>query len=680
MKSGLARLAWAIALSSALPAVAAAAPTPESFVSGMQNPESVCYGFQGKLFVTEIGEAGKDGDGKVSVIEDGKAKTFATGLDDPKGIVFFRDALYTTDKTRIVKIDGQGKTSTYKGPEGFPVPPLFLNDIAADNGHGIILVTDSGDRKGKGGALFRIDVRLDKVEAVADTTTIPELRIPNGVAFDGESHAVLADMDQGVLYRVRMTDKKAWKIAEGMDGADGLVWDHFGRLFITSWRTGKVFAIPRPEEKPILIGEGLKAAADSCLDRDGKTLLIPDMKSGTLTRFSTTIQGWEVNDTPLAVEVKPAFPGLKWTGWDDGSESGKVVPLRPIFLTHAGDGSNQIIVPTQHGVIHSFDNDDAAKETKVFADLTDRVRYSDKQNEEGFLGLAFHPKFKQNGEFFIFYTDKKANLVNIVSRMKTKKGDLTTADPASEEELIRFEKPYWNHDGGTIAFGPDGYLYITHGDGGAGGDPQKNGQNKKTLLGKVLRIDVDRKADGKNYAIPKDNPFVGEEGTAPEVWAYGLRNIWRMAFDRKTGELWAGEVGQNVFEEINILKSGGNYGWSVREALHPFGNQGVDVTPGLIDPIWEYHHDIGRSITGGVVYRGEAIPELQGAYLYADYVSNRMWALRYDAKAGRVVENRPIRCEGIGIMSFGEDEKGEVYVMGASPIGRGIYRLTKGAK
>jgi len=674
MKTLLPGMALAFSLSCAAAPVAAA-EIPQPFVTGMQNPESVCYGFQGKLFVTEIGEAGKDGDGKVSVIEDGKAKTFATGFDDPKGIVFFRDALYTTDKTRIVKVDAQGKTTVYKGPDAFPVTPLFLNDIAADQGHGIILVTDSGDRKGKGGALFRIDVRLDKVEVVADTTTIPGLRIPNGVAFDGESHCILADMDQGALYRVRMTDKKAAKFAEGMDGADGLVWDHFGRLFITSWRTGKTFAIPRPGVKPILIGEGLKAAADCCLDRNGHDLLIPDMKSGTLTRLSTKIEGWEVNDSPLAVEVKPAFPDLKWTGWDDGSESGKVVPLRPILLTHPGDGSKRIVVPTQHGVIHTFDSDDAAKETKVFADLTDRVRYSDKQNEEGFLGLAFHPKFKQNGEFFIFYTDKKANLVNIVSRMKVKKDDPSVADPASEEELIRFEKPFWNHDGGTIAFGPDGYLYVTHGDGGAGGDPHKNGQNLKTLLGKVLRIDVDKPAGGKKYGIPADNPFVKTAEAAPEIWAYGLRNIWRMAFDRKTGELWAGEVGQNVFEEINVLTWGGNYGWSVREALHPFGNQGVDVSPELIDPVWEYHHDIGKSITGGVVYRGEAIPELQGAYLYADYVSNRMWALRYDREKGRVVENRPISCPGIGIMSFGEDDKGEVYVMGVSPTGKGIYRL-----
>lgn len=656
--------------------VASAAETPSSFVTGMQNPESVCYGPRGLLYVTEIGEAGKNGDGKVSVIEDGKAKAFATGLDDPKGIVFFRDALYVTDVTRVVKVTPDGKTSVFLAPEAFPTPPLFLNDIAADNGNGILLITDSGDRKGKGGAVFRVDVRLNQVTAVVDTTTIPELNMPNGVTFEGGAYCVVVDMNQGALYRVRMHDKKAWKIAEGMDGADGLVWDMFGRLFITSWKTGKTFAIPRPGKEPILIGEGLKAAADCCLDSTGRTLLIPDMKSGTLTRLSTTIPGWEVDETPLDVKVQPAFGSLKWTGWDDGSESGKVVPLRPILLTHFGDGSNRIVVPTQHGVIHSFDNSDAAGETKILLDITDRVRYSDKQNEEGFLGLAFHPRFKENGELFVFYTDKKADLTNIVSRFRLKKGT-QTVDPASEEELLRFEKPFWNHDGGTIAFGPDGYLYITHGDGGSGGDPKRNGQNLKTLLGKVLRIDVDKPAAGRKYGIPKDNPFATRADASPEIWAYGLRNIWRMAFDRQTGELWAGEVGQNTFEEVNIITAGGNYGWSVREALHPHGQEGVEASAEMIEPLWEYHHDIGKSITGGVVYRGKAIPELQGAYLYADYVTNRLWALRYDKAKGRVVANQPIECPNIGIMSFGEDQDGEVYVMGVSPTAKGIYRLTK---
>jgi glucose/arabinose dehydrogenase len=374
---------------------------------------------------------------------------------------------------------------------------------------------------------------------------------------------------------------------------------------------------------------------------------------------------------PLATAV--AFPNLRWAGWKGEDDRGRVVPLRPLVLTHAGDGSNRVFVATQHGVIHVFPNDPKAERTQVFLDIQGRVSYDDNQNEEGFLGLAFHPRYKENGEFFAFYTRRQPKLTNVLSRFRVRKDDPNRADPASEEELLRISKPFWNHDGGTLCFGPDGYLYVAVGDGGAANDPFNHGQDLGKLFGKVLRLDVDHKDKGQAYAVPKDNPFVGRPGARPEVWAYGLRNVWRMAFDRKTGKLWASDVGQDLYEEIDLLVAGGNYGWNVREGLHPFGARGSGPRKGLVEPIWEYHHDVGKSLTGGVVYRGRRLPELEGAYLYADYVTAKIWALRYDEAKGRVVANRRVRDPNVPVLSFGEDEAGEVYFLTYTPTGKGIY-------
>jgi glucose/arabinose dehydrogenase len=379
----------------------------------------------------------------------------------------------------------------------------------------------------------------------------------------------------------------------------------------------------------------------------------------------------------MPLQTAVAFPDLKWEGWKGETDSGKMIPQRPIVLTHAGDGSNRVFVATEHGVIHVFPNDQKATKAPIFLDIQDRVSYNDNQNEEGFLGLAFHPKYKDNGEFFVYYTTKKAKLTNVLSRFRVRKDDPNKADPASEEEIMRFTKPFWNHDGGTLCFGPDGYLYLTHGDGGAGGDPYDNGQNLKTLLGKIHRINVDHKDPGKNYAVPKDNPFVGNPNAKPEIWAYGLRNVWRMAFDRETHKLWAADVGQNLYEEIDIIEKGGNYGWNRREGLHPFGPKGTGPKPEFIDPIWEYHHDVGKSIIGGHVYRGPRLPELTGHYIYGDYVTGRIWALRYDETKKRVVANRPIKDKSLPMFSFGEDEKGEVYMLTPTLTGQGIFWFGK---
>ncbi|HYV37157.1 MAG TPA: PQQ-dependent sugar dehydrogenase, partial [Gemmataceae bacterium] len=387
-------------------------------------------------------------------------------------------------------------------------------------------------------------------------------------------------------------------------------------------------------------------------------------------------------------ETVVAFPNLNFTGYKANAAGGKKGGIRPIVLTHAGDGSNRVFVALQQGIIHVFPNDQKATETKVFLDIQKKVFFNIAQNEEGFLGLAFHPKYKTNGEFFAFYTINRAKgqkNTNIVSRFRVSKDDPDKADPTFEEEVIRFEHKNFNHDGGTICFGPDGYLYITTGDGGAADDPDKNGQNLNTLLAKVLRIDVDHKEGGKNYAIPKDNPFVGRKDARPEVWAYGLRNLWRMAFDRKTGVLWAGEVGQNQFEEINIIVKGGNYGWSIREGYHPFGAKGVGPRPDIVEPIWEFHHSVGLCIIGGNVYRGPRLPELDGAYIYSDFQNGKLWALWYDEKAKRVTANRQIRTpitNGLPpeILSFGEDEVGDIYMLATSASGKGIHHFhrTKG--
>jgi len=650
---------------------------PNVLVSGLKNPESITVNAQGQVFATVIGEFDKDGDGSVVKVENGKAVPFATGLDDPKGLVAHQQWLFVADKTKVLRIDAIGKVETFAAASAFPKPPQFLNDLAVDVERGTLYVADSGDRKGDAGAVYRITPK-GEVTLVLDKAKLPALHTPNGLLLDGASHLLLADFGTGTLYRIKLADSSVEKLAEGLGAADGLAWDQFGRLFVSDWKGGRVFAIARPGVPPALLVDGLKNAADLTVEPATKRVLIPDMGGGQLVSVPAVAPGYEVNEEPLPLKTAVAFPNLKWAGFDPEGGDGRIEPLRPIVLTHAGDGSNRVFVATQHGEVHVFPNDQQATQTTLFLDIKSRVSYHDKTNEEGFLGLAFHPRFKETGYFYVFYTPSSEKLTNIVSRFQVSKDDPNRADPNSEVELLRYKKPFWNHDGGTIVFGPDGYLYVTHGDGGSGGDPHQNGQSLKTWLGKVLRIDVDHHDSGKNYAIPKDNPFVGRSDALPEIWAYGIRNIWRMAFDRKTGQLWAGEVGQNLWEELNILQKGGNYGWSVREGLHPFGPKGTGPQPSMIDPIWEYyHHDTGKSVTGGTVYRGPRLAELEGAYLYADYVTGRLWALRYDEAKKRVVENRSITSQNLPVLSFGEDEKGEVYFLTTTLNGQGIYWFTK---
>jgi glucose/arabinose dehydrogenase len=733
--------------------VAAQDKGPQVIVTGLKNPESVAVGFKNRVFVSEIGEFGKDGDGRIVEIKNGKIEPFADGLDDPKGMVIYQNRMYVTDKARVWKIDPSGKASVFLAAEAFPQAPQFLNDIAVDE-KGNLCVSDSGDLKGSGGVIYRADVDMKgnvkgKVTVLADAKKIPQLKTPNGLLFDGMSFLLVLDFGSGDLWRVAMRDGSATKIADGFDGGDGLAWDYFGRLYITSWKTGKMWVIGRPGAREHEIKSKWESAADLCLDAGGNYLLVPDMKAGTLSKMPIGDPLEPVDASPLPLKTEVAFPKLKWTGWEGVGDDGKVRPLRPILLTHANDGTDRVFVMVQQGPIHVFANDQGAASTKVFLDITKKVYYSDKENEQGLLGLAFHPKYKTNGEFFVFYTVRQPKLTNVVSRFRVKKDNPDEADPNSEEEILRIQHKYWNHDGGTICFGPDGYLYVAVGDGGSGGDPDRNGQKLDTMLGKILRIDVNNKSDGKAYAIPDTNPFVtkadtGEKkgggkkgggkgggkkdkkdpdakvaekkdgdkkdgdkkdgakkdgdkkdgdkkdvakkdapkliyqkGVLPEIFAYGFRNPWRMAFDRKTGKLWAGDVGQNLYEEIDIVVKGGNYGWGLREGLHPFNPEGVGENNRMLEPIWEYHHDIGKSITGGPVYRGKRLPELDGAYIYGDYVSKKIWALWYDESKSRVVANRPIADQGKDIFSFGEDEQGDVYLLTSSIDGKSIYRFAR---
>ena len=357
----------------------------------------------------------------------------------------------------------------------------------------------------------------------------------------------------------------------------------------------------------------------------------------------------DVDASPIAVKPVRAFANLEFD--------------RPVALTHAGDGSRRIFVLGQKGLVWTFADDQGVRKAKTFLDIRDRVVYKDKENEEGLLGFAFHPKYAENGEFFLYYTTTDAPHTSVVSRFRVSEDDPDRADADSEEEIFRLKQPFWNHNGGTIEFGPDGYLYVALGDGGLAADPMGNGQNRGTLFGAILRIDVNQTSDSKAYGIPADNPFVGEAGAAPEIWAYGLRNVWRMSFDRKTGLLWAADVGQDLWEEINLIERGGNYAGICGKRATSSARTVRKRGPDLIDPIWEYHHEVGKSITGGHVYRGQRVPELEGAYLYADYVTGKLWGLWYDVERKQVTANREIAGNIMPVMSFGEAEDGEVYFM-----------------
>ncbi len=334
---------------------------------------------------------------------------------------------------------------------------------------------------------------------------------------------------------------------------------------------------------------------------------------------------------------------------------------RPVYVTHAGDGSGRLFVVEQAGIIKIIRNGQTL--ATPFLDIRDRVESG---GEKGLLSVAFHPKYKENGRFFVNYTARKEGVLKSVIAEYKVSSHPDVAD-RTERVILEIEQPFANHNGGLNKFGPDGFLYIGLGDGGAAGDPLNNAQSLDTLLGKILRIDIEKEP----YAIPQDNPFVGRANAQGEIWAYGLRNPWRFSFDRCNGRLFAGDVGQNRLEEIDLIEKGKNYGWRIMEGSQCFDPPTLCNTLGLELPIAEYDHSLGCSVTGGYVYRGTRFPNLIGHYLFGDYCSGRIWSLVQE-RSGKWTMRQLIDSP-FSISSFGEDEQGELYVV---HYGGAIYRVT----
>jgi glucose/arabinose dehydrogenase len=371
---------------------------------------------------------------------------------------------------------------------------------------------------------------------------------------------------------------------------------------------------------------------------------------------------------------------------------------RTVWMSEAPDASGRMFVVQQDGRILVARKGTDGSNPKEFLNIVDRKPYVD--NEEGLLSLAFHPGFKTNQLFYIYYNQQNSNAGSlfprrsVISEMRVSEVDPDKADLTTERILLEVPQPFGNHKGGQVSFGPDGYLYIALGDGGLGCDPFGNGQNTSTLLAKILRIDVNARSEVQigpkrqtlPYGIPSDNPFVREPdmsglGACKEIWAYGLRNVWRYSWDRQRGDLWAGDVGQDLWEEVDLITKGGNYGWSVREATHPFKPGPIGAQ--YAEPVMEYphrpdllseskfpKHSIGLCVVGGYVYRGKKYPALEGIYVYADYNLGTIWGLRY--QDGKVTQYGTLLEQPKNISSFAEDTDGELYALA---LDAGIYSI-----
>jgi glucose/arabinose dehydrogenase len=346
-----------------------------------------------------------------------------------------------------------------------------------------------------------------------------------------------------------------------------------------------------------------------------------------------------------SVRLVEAFPGLRFS--------------QPVDLQHPGDGTDRVCIVSQDGFITLVRNVSSAPAVRRFLDIQGRVLAG---GEQGLLGLAFHPQYIANGYFFVNYTRDNPRRT-VISRFTVSSTNPDSADAGSEAVFLEIPQPFANHNGGGLLFGADGYLYIGLGDGGSAGDPANNGQDRSSLLGKILRIDVDVPTGGRNYSIPPTNPyFQSTTGFLEEIYAYGFRNPWRISLDPSTDRLWAGDVGQGAWEEIDVVERGGNYGWRIMEGNHCYNPSSNCNTVGLIPPVWEYGHsnENGCSVTGGYVYAGSSAPGLTGTYVYGDYCTGRIWALRFDGQSPPI--NSIIVEAGFSVSSFGLDSRDELYV------------------
>jgi glucose/arabinose dehydrogenase len=326
----------------------------------------------------------------------------------------------------------------------------------------------------------------------------------------------------------------------------------------------------------------------------------------------------------------------------------------PVGMESAHDGTGRFFVLQQAGIIRIVQN--GAVSPTPFLDISAVVESG---GEKGLLGLAFHPSFSTNRKFYVDYTRRTGmQLQTIIAEYLVSASNPNAVDTSTARTLLTIDQPFDNHNGGQLAFGADGFLYIGMGDGGSGGDPQGNGQNTNALLGKILRIDVNTTSAGQPYGIPAGNPFAASGG-APEVYAYGFRNPWRFSFDSATSRLFVGDVGQDAFEEVDIVEIGKNYGWNVMEGTHCYGASTCSAT-GLIPPITDYPHSEGQSVTGGFVYRGAAIPGMVGRYIFADFISGKIWIL---TESGTTWNRTLALSTGRGISSFARDDNNEVYVI-----------------